>query len=539
MAVWVAAHAILVLIATRWWLGHNELPDGYQNEFIHLYTLGEIVFRMRDDSFADALPFIRDEYWPPLIHLLPGLAMAIFEPSRALVTWVAGLAVVPLLAASAAIALRLGGVSAACIATSLIAGAPMIFGNARRYEPNILLAALVMVALWLVVTRERRTDRSFILGLGLVAGLGLLADRVVFAVHLAPVAVVLMARERQWRRWLGVGVVAAVVSGWYYARFLALHVTEVTSQLGGEVAADGEHSAIALFSLRGLLYYPLTWLDGGAGLVPTLLILVGLALWARARRDAGEPLEILLVGGLVIFTLIGKKQPYYGIPLLAPAIVLASVGWTRFLQGRSGTVAVVAAGALALQQIAVNTAGSGMVPAPGRWAALWGAPVLPDGFLGNEYVQAAPPAPGGLDPDRIAATCGPLGPTVLYSEGRGGFEGQLMPTLRLALDTRRVPGLVMEPEAFLESLPAARCFVFVSPSVETPTGLVPAGWTWPTEQSLGRILQQWTGQDPSPELLAALKRARAGAGLTAQWVSERGETVSIYALAHVRGPDLP
>lgn len=536
VVAWVIGHAAVLLGATAWWLSRNELPDGYQNEFIHLFTLGEIVFRLRDEGFAAARPFIQDEYWPPLMHLLPGLAVSVLEPSRALATFVGALVVLPLLAASAALGHRHGGPAAACLATSLTALSPIVFGNVRRYEPNILLGACVLGAAWLLATRRERSDRAFVIGVGLAFGLGMLADRLVFAVYLAPAVAWLWWREREHRRWLGALAIGAVACSWYYVRFFALHLGEVTSQLGGEISAGGATSEIGVLSIRGLLYYPLSWVDGGAGLAFAALIFVGLGLWIR-ERDGGDPvLEPLLVGGLVLFTLVAKKQPYYGLPLLLAAIPLASAGLAK-LPRRWVLLAAVAA--IGVHQLLFLTAGRGLVPTPGRWAALSGAPVLPAGWLGNEYVLAAEPAPSGVDPERIARLCRATGgPTVLFSEGQGAYEGQLMPTLRLALDTRALPGLVMEPEAWVESVDGATCFVYVAGAEEGPAGPQSVDRRWPTESSVTALLRQWNQQDPTPELLAALERARPRAQLRERWISERQETVHVYALARPRGPDL-
>lgn len=544
VALWVSAHVALVLGVAWWWLGRNELPDGFQNEFIHLFTLGEIFFRLRDDGFSDALPFIRDEYWPPLLHLLPGIALAVFEPSREVATFTAALAVIPLLAATAALGLRLGGPTAACLATSLTAFAPTIFGNARRYEPNLLLAAFVMVTAWFLTTRAGRSQRAFVLGAGALIGGGLLADRLAFAVYLVPVVALLAVRERGLRRWLGAGLVAALVSGWYYVRFLTLHLGEITSQLDGELTSAGEQSAVGVLSLKGLLYYPLSWLDGGAGLLPGLVVIVGVLVWARARRpedaQSAAVLEPLLVGGLVLFTLVGKKQPYYALPLLPVACVLASAALVRVVPGvrwRRGLVLAMAL--LGLNQLGFLSLGRGLAPTAGRWALLAGASPFPQGFLGGEYVQAAPPAPAGVDPARIAGLCRATGgAAVLFSEGQGAYEGQLMPTLRLALDTRRVPGLLMEPEAWTESVDAATCFVYVTPEPDGAAASPGTERTWPTEESVTSVLKQWNNDGPSPGALAGLSRARARARLQDRWATERRETVYVYALDPAKGPDL-
>ena len=61
VVLWSAVLTAAFGWATLWWLLRNDLPDGYQNEFIHLYTLTEFFFRARDASLGEAWPFLWDE----------------------------------------------------------------------------------------------------------------------------------------------------------------------------------------------------------------------------------------------------------------------------------------------------------------------------------------------------------------------------------------------------------------------------------------------------------------------------------------------
>ena len=522
----------VVLSTAAWWLARNDLPDGYQNEFIHLYTLVEIFFRWRDDGLGEAWPFLWDEYYPPLLHL-PGLVgLATGGVSKAVATLSLGAMVLPLLVATGLLGRRVGGAWVGAWAVTVVAFAPAIFGNVRRYEPNIALAAWVALALWWLA-RDGLFDRRRAVIFGLLCGAGLLVDRLVFGVYLAAPVMVLAWRHRRWRAWGWAAGTTLFVTAYYYARFLVLHLDEITSQLGGEITAQGEESgAFGLLSLRGLLYYPLAWVDGSLGLIPSLIVFGGLGLWvARARREVDPELrtvlESTLVFGGLLFTVVAKKQPYYAIPLIAPAAVCAVAGWACLVRddARSRAAVLVAISLIGANQLVFLSSGAGLIPMPGRWAVLGGASPLPDGYLGHEYVMAGPPFEQDLNLPRAAQLCreagGPAASTLLFSEGHAAYEGQVMPTLRLELGTRRVPGMLMEPQAWEESAVHARCFVYVARG---------PGRDWPTRETITRTLEQWSYDPPSDGLLGALESVRGRANLLGTWTSDVGEIVHVYAL---------
>ena len=534
----VAVCSVLVLAVAAWWLGRNELPDGYQNEFIHLFTLGDVWFRLREGGLSEAWPFLWDEYYPPLLHAPAGVAMSLLGRSRTIAVLALGLWLVPLLFATAALARRVGDRGAGWVpgaqAVAVLAFAPAIFGNVRRYEPNVAVAACVALGLWWLARGGLRERRGAVI-FGLICAAGLLVDRLVFAVYLAAPVTVMMVRGRRWRDWATVAGVVLLLAGYFYARFVVLHSDEITSQLGGEISSAGDVSTLPPWTLRGLLYYPLSWADGGFGLLPALWIGGGLALWgARARRqadpDARAVLESALLFGFALFTVLGKKQPYYAIPLMAPAAVLAAAGWAAVVpRGRPQHALLAAVALIGVNQLAFLSTGAPLVPLGGKATVLVGASPLPDGFLGHEYVMAGPPFEQGLRLEHAAALCEGVRPpgedpgvTLLLSEGQAAYEGQVMPTLRLLLDTRLVPGMLMEPEAWLESAPSAHCFVYISRD--------PAR-DWPDSESIGALFAQWSYDPPSAALLAQLDRVRRRSRPLGTWVTEPGEAVHVVALA--------
>ena len=540
LAAWTALIGLVLVLVTCWWLQRNDLPNGFQNEADHLYTLSEVYFRLRDNSYADARDAMWGEYYPPLNHMVAMVGMSVFGRSRAVATLSLGSLAILLLVAVAVIVQRVRGSPSAALAVLLVAGYPAVFGNMRRYEPNIVLSALVALAMALLIAGPSlRRPRGALL-FGFVAGLGLLCDRVVFVIYLLPPLLALLvlhrtevARRRALLRGLALAAgVAVLVCGYYYGNFLIGHIDEILTQLSGEVDATGlETARYSPLSFRGLFYYPVSWLDCQMGLPLAVFTAMGSGLYfVRGRRSlAPEPralIEAWLLGGLLILTVVGKKQPFYSIPILAPAAILAAVGWST-LRGR-GMRALVAATVLlfTVHQFMFLTQHRGLVPSPGRWAWLAGASPLPPQWLGYEYTQASAPFEQGLRLKHAAGLCRQVIEadrpyTLLFSEGGAAEEGQLMPTLRLALDTRLVEGVRKSPpEATEENFSRSSCFVYVGTE----------GRHWPTAQSVRATMARFSAGELPQSLLSSLEELQGQAQLLGSWMSVGGEEVHIYAL---------
>ncbi len=540
---WVSGVLIALLGTNLWWLRRNDLPDGFQNEYEHVYTLTEIFFRLRDSGLGEAWYSLWDGYYPPLMHVAGASGLAVAGRSGTVPVMALGIFLVLLIAGTAWMVHRLRGPETAAVAVALLAAYPSVFGNARRYEPNIALSAFVALAAgFLVVRKGLDSWRTAALGGGL-CGLGMLADRIVFVVYLLPLVAVAAFRayrnhEAEERiqsllRWCAAGAVTFAICGYYYARWLAGHIDEVVTQLGGEIEATGEAAAgLPWWSATGLMYYPLSFLDSQMGLAIGGLTAIGIALYLVRGRQELEPdsaalLEGWLFGGLLVITIVSKKQPYYAIPLLAPAAACAAIGF-RALPDIRGFIAVsVVIVALGGHQVSYLTRGEGLWPAPGRWTWFAGNSPLPEGFLGNEYTQAAPPHGFGLNLPRIAELCSaqtvkdPDRPiTVVYSEAQGAYEGQLMPTLRLELDSLEVEGVMMNGHAVQENADRAACFVFV-------TGTDVA---WPTHEQIAQEWEDWGVGTPTAALYEAMDGMKARSYPLDRWMTERDELVHVYTL---------
>ena len=148
-------------------------------------------------------------------------------------------------------------------------------------------------------------------------------------------------------------------------------------------------------------------------------------------------------------------------------------------------------------------------------------------WLGYEYTQAAPPVNTGLALDRMADLCAaqrvraPDKPyTMVFSDAHGAYEGQLMPALRLELDTRLVEGVLMNGPAVQDQAAQASCFVHVTSGPDP----------WPTDDAIRQEWADWGVGEPSPGLLDALSRMRDRSYPLDRWSTSRGDHVHVFTL---------
>lgn len=218
--------------------------------------------------------------------------------------------------AAARIAARAGPAAAplAFLAATLL---PLPVGLARHYMPEGLLVALLPLAALaaLRLVEAPRPDRALLLGLWL--GLGLLAKQTLLPL-LAPLLAWLVARRLPATRWLLLALPAALLAGPFYVRELGHQL----DYLGQSATRAGEASLWA-----SLLFHPVALLLLGLGPPLSLLLLPGL----RAARRPGPArlAALLLLGGLLAFTLVPKKYPRLLAPVGPLAAVLIGVGWAR------------------------------------------------------------------------------------------------------------------------------------------------------------------------------------------------------------------
>ena len=532
-------------ITTLIWLRANSLPDGLQNEFIHLQRAVELFFRARDLGGSGLGELLWRDYYPPLLAVVGAGTMALGARSEDALAASNLLWLALLMASLYGLGTRLGGRWVGVLAAAVVCLYPSIFGNLRHHEPNLALTALGAAAIWALASSRNLTRTGPTLGFAAAMAAGLLADRVSMAPLMAvPATGALVAGLRRpgpagrggvlFRAGIALALIA-VACGYFYWNFATLHVAEIAGQVGGEIDAQGAHTEQrSPLSPLYWLYYPIAWVDMQMGLVLALAALVAVVASLRGVREPGGETHRLvllwLVGGLLLFSVLGKKQPYYTLPLL-PAAALLTGRWLVRL--RPPGLAASLTGILILAGLLQWSAMSFARPEPperGPVGWVMGNSPLPESWIGYRFPQAHPPKrhdlhwggameairADGFDPaaDRLAVF-GDLGEF---------YEGYMVPMARMQLDTFQVDGVLLFPRVVREKEAETDYFLFVT---SDPTA------TWPDEHHVARTHEEfvppWEGD---PELMEALERMRDRAHLIGQWEQGTGQRMFVYRLAN-------
>jgi hypothetical protein len=151
--------------------------------------------------------------------------------------------------------------------------------------------------------------------------------------------------------------------------------------------------------------------------------------------------------------------------------------------------------------------------------------------------MAAAPDPQGLRLEEVAATCsehqavlaseGDVLPyLVLFSESQRAYEGQVMPTLRLAMDSLLVEGVLMNGEAVEDQGSRASCFLFLTDGAAA----------WPSFDAVRAQWAQWGVGDPGEGLRQRLESMQGRVRSHSSWKSRWGTTVHLYTLVRSAPP---
>ena len=521
---WVLALA-LVLVAgfeVLEWTHRNGIPDGYQNEFLHVGNALDLWGALMDRDTWHLRYYLATNYWPPGFYLAPWPLFALLGAGHEamLLTNVLWLGV--LLLSTWALGRDLGGRWAGLAAMGFVALYPSVFGNLVRFEPNVAVTATVTLGAWLLLRSRGFRDRRASLLFGVVCGLGLLTDRLSLALFLALPAGVMwlsgLARDERGRRGLN-GLLAllalAFVAGAWHVEFLTHHLQEVLSQGGvGEIDAAGEWTEQReITDLETWTWYLATLLDSQAGFALGGVGLLSLA-WALKRRgQALVPLLVVLTS-VGLFTLIQKKQAYYTIPMLGCLAALSGAMLARWGRGRG--LVLVAVLVFSLHQHGERFWAQGL---PGLSPA-FAAQVLPERWVAPRHPQSLPPRDLQLPIDAIAEAL-PPGEILVFSEDQTWFEGFLILQLRERLPEQKVRGLLGDPQGVYEWFDHGQSLVHV----ESRVGADP----WPQAERMQAALEQHHySLEELPPVVDEVERGREDFALVAWWPLEHGGRVSLW-----------
>ena len=273
----------------------------------------------------------------------------------------------------------------------LVALIPASAGLAREVLMEVCLAAMVAWAVWALEQSQGLSRRRWLLWLGALAGLGMLAKWTLVLYLLGPLAWCLYTGHRQGRAvdWRGVAwalVIGAAICLPWYLHSPATLIKNMLLNAGPVALREGDPP---VFSLAGLLYYPLSLVNDQMFLTLAALSVLGLVLGLVRRRRRVALLAVWLLAGLVLITLLRNKDSRYLYPLLAPACLLA-VAWVNLLGQR--WLRLVALGAvLALAAVHFGAVSYGWGPlAPERVWRVGGKPLR---LSGPRAVYARRPSP--------------------------------------------------------------------------------------------------------------------------------------------------
>ncbi len=509
----VVVHAAL---AWSFWTA-QEFPRGVRDEFFIVELATDIAFG------GDHRALLLGDYYPPLLRLPGVLALWAGGSYRGMLAAQA-LVWLPLLAFGTWwAARRLTGEWGATLAVALLLPAAGILDALHRVEPNLAATAAAAGCLAAFVWSDGLRSRRHVLLLALCLGLGLMVDRLgTLPCVLLPVAWTVLQRrlDPSVRRNALLAAGALLVGvGWWYGLFVRDYAAEWLPQLlAGEVDRSGEVLEARPPWPLWMLHYLWIWPDSQIGLFGGVAMLAGLG-WAVARRrDDGVSAVLLWLGlGLVVFTLIPKRQPFYTLPLLpaAAALTAAMVGTRRGL-------GVVLAALVSVPAFVTARAGGDLEPGLAAWALQNRSP-LPESWVGERYPLGQRPDPRLLDVAGLVGALDALGvppqaPVAVLCTDGVISESQLLSRLRIERRSAEVYGVTVHPAALQER--AGQIGVLLD--------LRPDAGPWPDDAAIVAAFEQRFGWEDDPGLLAAMRALQPRMGRAGPGTDVSGSVLQVW-----------
>jgi 4-amino-4-deoxy-L-arabinose transferase-like glycosyltransferase len=331
---------------SAWWTTQDTGVPTFDAGF-HLQR----AFAMRDmvaDAHLGAI-FETYEGYPPLVHLVGGVAAAIAGVSETTVVLVNNLVFLPLLlggiyaAGSLAFDRRVGAWAAVVALAS-----PMVISQFHEYMLDAPQAALVAVGVALLLWSDRFTRRLPSLLAGVAISLALLT-KPTSAVWFVGIVAVMLVRGG-WRRPAGLalcfGAVALIAGPWYLD-----HVNDLRSHAGVVDDPDYwwyDHIPYAeRWTVQNFAWYGWNLVNNQLYLPLLLAFLAGLAVsvrrFARERSPSDVTPELVAGGavGWVCQSLVTVDDGRYTLPALVYIAVFAAA-WIPSASRRVRTVGLAA-----------------------------------------------------------------------------------------------------------------------------------------------------------------------------------------------------
>jgi len=461
--LWTLCGAFLI-----WWAGANPLPDGFQNEYLHMGNAFDLWGALAAGDWWHVRWFLYTGYWPAGFQQIPWPFMAILGPTR-LALLLGNLVHLGVLLWAVD---RLGRAMAAPLAPLLVVLCPAVFGTLVRFEPNLANIAWVAAGVAFLVDSQGLRRRRAVVGWGVCLGIGLMMDRLSVGFFLLPAVVPLLLRagRAQWKNLAWGGAATLLLAGAYYREFFLRHTGELLSQAPvGEIDSAGALTAVE--GPLAALYYPLALLDSQAGLAIGALMLVGLVTallraWPRKGADLEDGLlgtEGIILAATVVpllfFTLVAKNQVFYTLPIIGPLAVLAARHRRLVWLALAGGLWVLLGRGLG-------------VVSPGPW--------LPEAWVAPRHTLARSPS-GQVWPldEAFEPFVGTEDTVAIFSSDHTLYEGFVVLAAREACPSCTVRPVILDPVGTHER--AAEMDWMIS--------IGPAGQGWPTPPQIKEQLR--------------------------------------------------
>ena len=376
---WLAIAATVVFLGVGvWWLTQDTRAPDWDSG-LHMQEAWLVHVQFASGQWL--APFTDFNNYPPLVHIVGALAIAIGGVSSAAIILTNQIIFVPLLAGGCYGVGRLAyGPRGGLLAALFALGTPMIvseFHGEFLIDPGE--AALVAISVWAILA-SRRFERVGMSALAaFLCSLGMLSKQT-FVLFVAGLVLVVLARGG-WRNWRGLGMFALVgaifASPWYLDHFQQLGALTSASTAGGTAGVGVATANFGLtptrYSNANYVWYLWNMLNHQLLAPMTLLVVIGAGavLWRFARHRGKEDLTPELLGGALVsylgMTYITLKDPRYTLPAVVYFAVLGT-GWVATARPRVRgwlTAVVVAIAGLNFVAVSFGVGSSVFIRLPG------------------------------------------------------------------------------------------------------------------------------------------------------------------------------
>lgn len=338
--LWWVVGAVLVFFAvTIWWLTQdNRVPDFDSG----LHTVQ--AFAAHDDIAGGDLtaPFERFNTYPPLVHLLGGLATFVVGAHPWTMIVMQNVVFLPLLAISCyGVGRMVYGPRGGFLAAIFVLGTPIVVSEMREFYLDLPQAAMVAACVWALLASQRFEVVRLAALAGVLGGLAMLTKQTsVFFVAGPILVVVARGGWRHPRGLLAFAVALLVVAlPWYLYHLAELReYARVQGSLDDGLGNRPGGQYPDLDTAKNWFWYFWDFVNMQARAPLALAFFVGLGLAVRSivRDRSPANLKPELVGGVVFsyvaMTLVHHKDIRYTIPALVFVAVIGA-GWIAEVHG--------------------------------------------------------------------------------------------------------------------------------------------------------------------------------------------------------------